>query len=123
MTIINRKNFIKFAATSGLVIYLTSGYKVFIDHLKSKEPGFWNTDCDGTMVIKKFLEWKNRGVHEVLVYAKKWLNFHIEYDNKLIDDEFYNAYSGSCSRIIRGKYLLFTMYNCRYVYNGYKRCL
>jgi rhamnogalacturonyl hydrolase YesR len=124
----NRKNFIKLAATSGLMIYsfpgfavnemnvktthqLPSGFKAIIDNLLSKDPGFWNTDWEGTMAIESLLGLKNRGVPEALGFAKNWLDYHIENDNKLTDEELYKTFSGPRSRIIRGKYLPFTMYS------------
>ncbi len=90
---------------------LPSGFKAVIKHLLSKDPKYWNTDWDGTMAIEALLSWKDRGVPEALEYAKQWLDFHIEHDNKLNDTEFYNTYSGPDARVIRGKYLPFTMYS------------
>lgn len=128
MHIINRKNFIKLLGASGLMLYsnpgfainyinhkniyhLPTGIKAIINHLLSKTPGCWNTDWDGTMAIEALLGWKSKGVPEALEYAKNWFDFHIENDPKLTDDELYNTYSGPRSRIIRGKYLPFTMYS------------
>lgn len=124
----NRKHFIELAATSGLMAYTMPGFalsnmdykntsqlplefKAMIDHLLSKEAGFWGTDWDGTMAIESLLRWENKGVPEALGFAKNWLDFHIENDNKLTDEEFLNTYSGLHSRIIRGTYLPFTMYS------------
>ena len=87
------------------------GFQAVLKHLLSRDPNYWNTDWDGTMAVEALLRWKNRGVPEALEYAKKWLDFHIENDPKLTDDEFYNTYSGPHSRIIRGKILPFTMYS------------
>lgn len=90
---------------------LPSGFRAVVNHIMSKKPEYWNTDWDGTMAIEALLGWKTRGVPEALEYAKKWLDFHIESDYKLSDDEFYDTYSGPHSRIIRGKHLPFTMYS------------
>ena len=125
----NRKTFLKLAASSGLIastlpgsalhkLYsddmekIPSKFKAVIDHLVSKDPGFWNTDWDGTMAMESLLGWSRRGVPGTLEYAQKWLDFHINNDHKLSDEEFYDSFSGpdSC-RIIRGKYLPFTMYS------------
>jgi rhamnogalacturonyl hydrolase YesR len=124
-----RKTFIKISALSaglasalpGLAMNnLSSGkpgvfpakFQAIIDHLLSREPGFWNTDWDGTMAMESLLHWSRRGVPGTLEYAQDWLDYHIEHDHKLSDKEFYNTFSGpdSC-RIIRGKYLPFTMYS------------
>lgn len=125
----NRKTFIKISAASGALTATLPGFaihnlclsihdkiplkfKAIIDHLVSKDPGYWNTDWDGTMAMESLLGWSKRGVPGMLEYARQWLDFHIENDNKLTDKEFYNSFSGpgSC-RIMRGKYLPFTMYS------------
>ena len=124
----NRKTFLKLAAGSGLIVSALPGsalhqfyvneekipskFKAVIDHLVSKDPGFWNTDWDGTMAMESLLGWSRRGVPGTLEYARKWLDFHIENDHKFSDEEFYNSFSGpSTCRIMRGKYLPFTMYS------------
>src|SRR5690606_10726508 len=38
-------------------------------------------------------------------------DFHIEHDSKLTDEAFYDTFPGPKSRIIRGKYLPFSMYS------------
>jgi len=125
----DRKTFIKISATSAALssampvlafnnLYsdrqevILAKFKAVIDHLLSKDPGFWNTDWDGTMAMEALLGWSRRGVPGTLEYPQEWLDFHIENDHKLSDEEFYNTFSGpdSC-RIIRGKYLPFTMYS------------
>ncbi len=125
----NRKTFIKLSATSGVVasalpgfalhkIYsidlekIPSKFKAILDHLVSKDPGYWNTDWDGTMAVESLIIWSRRGIPGTLEFARKWLDFHIENDNKLSDEEIYHSFSGpgNC-RIMRGKYLPFTMYS------------
>ncbi len=87
-------------------------FQAVIDHLLSIEPGYWNTDWDGTMAMESLLGWSRRGIEGTLEYARDWLDFHIENDHKLSDEEFYDTFSGpSTCRIMRGKYLPFTMYS------------
>ncbi len=91
---------------------IPSKFQAVIDHLLAREPAFWNTDWDGTMAMESILGWSRRGVEGTLEYARDWLDFHIENDPKLSDEEFYDTFSGpSTCRIIRGKYLPFTMYS------------
>jgi len=125
----NRKTFLRLSASTGLLASTLPGFslhnfslpdlkkippkfKAVIDHVVAREPGFWNTDWDGTMAMESLLGWSNRGVEGTLEYTRKWLDFHIENDNKLSDEEFYDTFSGtSTCRIMRGKYLPFTMYS------------
>jgi rhamnogalacturonyl hydrolase YesR len=125
----DRKTFIKISAASGVLATTLPGFaihnlrldvqdriplkfKTIIDHLVSKDPGYWNTDWDGTMAMESLLGWSNRGIPGTMEYARQWLDFHIENDHKLTDREFYNTFTGpgSC-RIIRGRHLPFTMYS------------
>jgi len=91
---------------------IPSKFQAVIDHLLAKEPSFWNTDWDGTMAMESLLGWSRRGIEGTLQYAREWLDFHIGNDHKLSDEEFYDTFSGPSScRIMRGKYLPFTMYS------------
>ncbi|MDX1285255.1 MAG: hypothetical protein R3182_09590, partial [Draconibacterium sp.] len=120
----NRKKFIKYSGMTGLLTatvplfagkvlsddQITSKAKAIIDDVMSKPPDFWNTDWDGTMLMEALLLLKD--YPGTLEYVKKWFDYHIENDNKLTDKEIYATFSGpnEC-RIIRGKYLPFTMYS------------
>lgn len=91
---------------------IPSKFQAVIDRMLARDPAYWNTDWDGTMAMESILGWNRRGVEGTLEYARDWLDFHIENDHKLSDEEFYDTFSGpSTCRIIRGKYLPFTMYS------------
>lgn len=125
----NRKRFLKLAAViPGLMMNeipgfsavarppeagtsLPPGVQAIIDRILSKDAGFWNTDWDGTMVIESLLGLDGNAVPGALAFAKDWLDFHIEHDSKLTDEAFYDTFPGPKSRIIRGKYLPFSMYS------------
>lgn len=125
----NRRRFLQLTAASGLVTYalpglslgnsnlksidqLPIGFKAIIDHMLSKDPGYYNTDWDGTMAMESLLGWSLRGVPNTLEFAQKWLDFHIDNDQRLTDEQIYDTFPGPrSSRIIRGQYLPFTMYS------------
>jgi hypothetical protein len=127
--IMNRRSFVRLAASSGIMTSALPGFalhhfspkhlekippkfKAVIDKLLAREPGYWNTNWDGTMAMESLLAWSRRGIPGTLELARQWLDFHIENDNKLSDEEFYDTFSGpSTCRIMRGKYLSFTMYS------------
>jgi hypothetical protein len=125
----NRRSFVRLSAGAGIMASTLPGFalhhfspidlekippnfKAVIDQLVAREPGYWNTDWDGTMAMESLLGWSRRGIPGTLEFAREWLDFHIENDHKLSDEEFYDTFSGpNTSRIMRGKYLPFTMYS------------
>lgn len=124
-----RRSFIRLSAGTGILASTLPGFAIqnlslndveiihpkfqaVIDQLLAREPAYWNTDWDGTMAMESLLGWSRRGVEGTLEYARDWLDFHIDNDHKLSDEEFYDTFSGpSTCRIMRGKYLPFTMYS------------
>ncbi len=70
-----------------------------------------NTDWDGTIQIEGLLRFSKRGYMEGLEYAKKWFNYHVEYDGKLTDEEYYKQYDGPHARILRDGPLTFVIYS------------
>jgi len=125
----NRRSFVRLTTCTGILASTMPGFGIqnislinqekipskfqaVIDNLLSREPGYWNTDWDGTMAMESLLGWSRRGIEGTLGYAQEWLDYHIDNDNKLSDEEFYDTFSGpSTCRIMRGKYLPFTMYS------------
>ena len=69
-----------------------------------------NTDWFGTIQAEAILRWAKKGYPEGTQYVENWLNYHIEHDNKLSDEEYLNTYSGNKARIIREGVLPFSLY-------------
>jgi hypothetical protein len=69
-----------------------------------------NTDWFGTVQAEAILMWAKKGYPEGTQYVENWLNYHIELDNKLSDEEYLNTYSGNKARIIREGVLPFSLY-------------
>lgn len=69
-----------------------------------------NTDWFGTIQAEAILKWAEKGYPEGTQYVENWLNYHIEHDNKLNDEEYLNTYHGGKARIIREGVLPFSLY-------------
>jgi len=70
-----------------------------------------NTDHDGSFLVEGLLRFTRRGFNEGVKYAENWFNYHLENDRKLTDEEYFNQYHGSRSRIIRDGPLTFSIYS------------
>ncbi len=69
-----------------------------------------NTDWFGTIQAEAILLWAKKGYPEGTQFVERWLNYHIENDNKLTDEEYLNTYHGNKARIIRDGVLPFSLY-------------
>lgn len=69
-----------------------------------------NTDWFGTIQTEALLIWAEKGYPEGIQYVENWLNYHIDHDNKLSDEEYLKTYSGNKARIIRDGVLPFSLY-------------
>ncbi len=69
-----------------------------------------NTDWFGTIQAEAILWWAKKGYPQGTKYVEGWLNYHIERDNKLTDEEILKSYSGSKARVDRHGVLPFSIY-------------
>jgi len=51
-----------------------------------------NTDWFGTIQAEAILRWADKGYPEGIQYVENWLNYHIDHDNKLTDEENIKTY-------------------------------
>ena len=69
-----------------------------------------NTDWFGTIQAEALLWWAEKGYPKGTQYVEGWLNYHIEHDNKLTDEDLLKSYSGSKARVDRHGVLPFSIY-------------
>jgi rhamnogalacturonyl hydrolase YesR len=89
---------------------ITSNIKALIKTTMEQPYNKLNTDWFGTIQAEAVLRWAKKGYPEGTQYVENWLNYHIEHDNKLSDEEYLNTYSGNKARIIRDGVLPFSLY-------------
>ena len=89
---------------------ITANIKALIEKTLQQPFKSLNTDWFGTIQAEAILRWTKKGYPEGAQYVENWLNYHIEHDNKLSDEEYLNTYSGNKARIIREGVLPFSLY-------------
>ena len=81
-----------------------------IRNMLNDKPESLGTDWNGTFRIEGLLRWSRRGLREALEFARLWLDYHLEHDPRMTDEEFLDSYGGARSRVIRSGILPFTTY-------------
>jgi rhamnogalacturonyl hydrolase YesR len=89
---------------------ITANIKALIDKTLQQPFESLNTDWFGTIQAEAILRWAKKGYPEGTQYVENWLNYHIEHDNKLSDEEYLKTYHGNKARIIREGVLPFSLY-------------
>ena len=89
---------------------ITSNIKALIARTMEQDYDKLNTDWFGSIQAEAILKWAKKGYPEGTKYVENWLNYHIEHDNKLSDEEYLNTYHGPKARIIREGVLPFSLY-------------
>jgi rhamnogalacturonyl hydrolase YesR len=95
----------------GLPSALPENIRQLIKNVQKQEYQKVNTDWDGTIQIEGLLRFAKHGYKDGLEFATKWFNYHVEYDNKLTDEEYYKQYEGPKARILREGPLAFVIYS------------
>jgi rhamnogalacturonyl hydrolase YesR len=89
---------------------LTSNIKALIKITMEQPYDKLNTDWFGSIQAEAILRWAKKGYPEGTQYVGNWLNYHIEHDNKLNDEEYLKTYQGGKARVIRDGVLPFSLY-------------
>lgn len=89
---------------------ISANIKALIDKTLQQPFESLNTDWFGTIQAEGILRWAKKGYPQGTKYVENWLNYHIEHDNKLSDEEYLNTYHGGKARIIREGVLPFSLY-------------
>ena len=89
---------------------ITANIKALIAKTLEQPVENLNTDWFGTIQAEAILWWVEKGYPEGTQYVENWLNYHIEHDNNLNDEDNLNSYEGPKARVIREGVLPFSLY-------------
>ncbi len=81
------------ACDLNLPTILPAGVKAIITETLGRDPGSFNTDWFGTMLLHGLLLWCQRGVSQVKPFARTWLEHHLK-------QQTVSRYSGPRSRTV-----------------------
>lgn len=95
----------------GLPANLPENIQQLIKNVMTQEFKSVNTDWDGTIQMEGLLRFAKRGYKQGLDYCSNWFNYHVEHDNKLNDEAYYQQYDGPHARILRDGPLAFVIYS------------